>query len=103
MRSYRLHARDDDGDDCGAANNPHTWTGLRIASIFIILVTSLFGALFPVLARRQRLLRLVVPERAFKVAKYFGSGVIVSSSLSRSVLASPLIILLRSRRPLSTF
>lgn len=102
MRSYRLHARDD-GDDCGAANNPHTWTGLRIASIFIILVTSLFGALFPVLARRQRLLRLVVPERAFKVAKYFGSGVIVSRPRSRFVSAASLTVFFRLRQPSSTF
>lgn len=102
MRSYRLHARDD-ADNCGAANNPHTWTGLRIASIFIILVTSLFGALFPVLARRQRLLRLVVPERAFKVAKYFGSGVIVGRARCFSIITVSLSALSRSRQPSSTF
>lgn len=80
---HRLHARADT-DECGAVDHPHTWTGLRIASIFIILATSMFGALFPVLARRQRLLKLLIPERAFKVAKYFGSGVIVR--LGRSTL-----------------
>ncbi|KAH9931969.1 Zinc/iron permease [Fomitopsis serialis] len=79
MRAHRLYARDG-RDDCNSVNNSDAYTDLRIASIFIILATSLFGALFPVLARRHRVLGVVIPETAFKVAKYFGSGVIIATA-----------------------
>ncbi|KAH9840291.1 ZIP zinc/iron transport family [Rhodofomes roseus] len=79
MRAHRLQARDD-GVDCTSGTGAHSYTGLRIASVFIILATSLFGALFPVLARRHRILGLYIPETAFKVAKYFGSGVIIATA-----------------------
>ncbi|KAH6916036.1 zinc-regulated transporter 2 [Coprinopsis sp. MPI-PUGE-AT-0042] len=51
--------------------------GLRIASIFVILVTSTAGALFPILARRATWLK--VPKSVFDFAKYFGSGVIIAT------------------------
>ncbi|KAL6716720.1 low-affinity Zn(2+) transporter zrt2 [Lecanora helva] len=53
-------------------------TGLRISSIFVILAGSLFGAAFPVYAGRHRGLK--VPEWAFFMAKYFGSGVIIATA-----------------------
>lgn len=75
--------------------------GLRVASIFIILIGSTFGALFPVVAKRSTWLH--VPKSIFEYvlflvfffkfrslmdfcligsfAKYFGSGVIVSATL----------------------
>ncbi|KDR76830.1 hypothetical protein GALMADRAFT_139699 [Galerina marginata CBS 339.88] len=57
-----------------------TPTGLRIASVFIIALGSLMGALFPVLAARSKWLH--VPPAVFDFAKYFGSGVIVCPILS---------------------
>ena len=71
-----LLARDDDSDvNCGEGGGDTGSTGLRIASVFIILTGSMFGALFPVLSRRVKY--LTVPKRVFDFAKYFGSGVIV--------------------------
>lgn len=52
--------------------------GLRISSIFVILVGSALGAVFPVYASRHR--GTGVPEWAFFIAKYFGSGVIVATA-----------------------
>ncbi|KAJ4357562.1 low-affinity Zn(2+) transporter zrt2 [Didymosphaeria variabile] len=52
--------------------------GIRISSIFVILIGSLFGAVFPVFARRNR--QLGVPESLFFIAKYFGSGVIIATA-----------------------
>jgi hypothetical protein len=51
-------------DGCSEGGGAFTYTGLRIASIFIIMATSMFGALFPVLARRSKWLR--VPTGVFK-------------------------------------
>ncbi|KIY69507.1 ZIP-like iron-zinc transporter [Cylindrobasidium torrendii FP15055 ss-10] len=65
--------------NCGSGGGADTYFGLRVASIFIILVGSTAGALFPVLARRTRWLH--VPKPVFDFAKYFGSGVIIATSL----------------------
>ncbi|CCM04165.1 uncharacterized protein FIBRA_06327 [Fibroporia radiculosa] len=67
-------------NDCGSGGGAQTYTGLRIASIFIILGTSMFGALFPVVARRVPWLRVHIPSTMFLIAKYFGSGVIVATA-----------------------
>jgi len=53
--------------------------GLRIASIFIILIGSLFGAGFPVLAARYHTI-IKVPHAMFEFAKWFGSGVIIATA-----------------------
>ncbi|EJD07290.1 ZIP zinc/iron transport family [Fomitiporia mediterranea MF3/22] len=67
-------------DECsGNPDNADTFLHLRIASIFIILVCSSLGTLFPVIARRSRL-RNVIPKSAFDFAKYFGSGVIIATA-----------------------
>lgn len=62
---------------CGAVQNEHTYTGLRIASIFVILAGSSFGALFPVIAKRSPFFKL--PKTVYEFAKYFGSGVIIAT------------------------
>lgn len=85
MRNYRYQQllRRADGDDalnCGSGGGADTFFGLRVASIFIVLVGSMSGALFPVLARRTKWLN--VPHAVFDFAKYFGSGVIVSIVLA---------------------
>ncbi|KAI0369853.1 ZIP zinc/iron transport family [Pilatotrama ljubarskyi] len=82
MRHAHILARDDDDDvNCGSGGGDTRFTGLRIASVFVILATSLFGALFPVLARRNAWLRVRVPTKVFDTAKYFGSGVIIATAL----------------------
>lgn len=64
--------------ECGAVQNEHTYTGLRVASIFVILAGSSFGALFPVVAKRSPFFR--VPKTVYEFAKYFGSGVIIATA-----------------------
>ena len=57
-----------DGDEelnCGSGGGADTYFGLRIASIFIILIGSTFGATFPVIARRSRL-KNVIPGSVFE-------------------------------------
>lgn len=63
---------------CNPDNDYDGRTGLRISAIFVILVGSLFGAAFPVYAGRHR--GVGVPEWAFFIAKYFGSGVIIATA-----------------------
>ncbi|PBK72519.1 ZIP zinc/iron transport family [Armillaria solidipes] len=69
---------DDDAPNCGSGGGADTFFGLRVASIFIILVGSTFGALFPVLAKNSSWLH--VPKFVFDFAKYFGSGVIIATA-----------------------
>ncbi|KAF5136492.1 Zinc-regulated transporter 2 [Metarhizium anisopliae] len=52
--------------------------GLRIASIFIILVASLVGALTPILLARQT--KMHVPKFTFFICKYVGTGVIIGTA-----------------------
>ncbi|CAK4033442.1 Zinc-regulated transporter 2 [Lecanosticta acicola] len=67
-----------DSTRCASGNEFDGRMGLRISSIFVILVGSALGALFPVYAARHR--GVGVPEWAFFAAKYFGSGVILATS-----------------------
>ncbi|KAF9037712.1 ZIP-like iron-zinc transporter [Panaeolus papilionaceus] len=81
--SHHHHHHDDDnllGEilNCGNGGGSDIHLNLRIASIFIILVGSTSGALFPVLARRTSWLH--VPRGVFDFAKYFGSGVIIATA-----------------------
>jgi len=46
-------------DPCGPT--PIGKLGLRIGAIFIIMVTSMFGTLFPILSKRNSTLRRIVP------------------------------------------
>lgn len=73
-------ARDEDAPPpaCDTGNEYDGRMGLRISSIFVILVGSLFGAVFPVLARR--LGGSGIPSWAFFIAKFFGSGVIIATA-----------------------
>ncbi|KAL8846265.1 MAG: hypothetical protein Q9221_008638 [Calogaya cf. arnoldii] len=63
---------------CDAGNEFNGRTGVRVSAIFVILMGSLFGALFPVYAARHK--GVGVPAWAFFVAKYFGSGVIIATA-----------------------
>ncbi|KAI0004759.1 ZIP zinc/iron transport family [Xylariaceae sp. FL0662B] len=64
--------------DCDTGNEYDGRIGLRISSIFVILVGSLLGALLPILLARGSKMR--VNGNAFFVAKYFGSGVIIGTA-----------------------
>ncbi|KAG1780921.1 ZIP-like iron-zinc transporter [Suillus placidus] len=64
--------------NCGSGGGATTYAQLRIASIFIVLIGSTSGALFPVLAKRTKWLH--VPKAVFDFAKYFGSGVIIATA-----------------------
>ncbi|KAF8586344.1 ZIP zinc/iron transport family [Ramaria rubella] len=65
-------------DSCGSVTNEVDFFGLRVASLFIIMATSLMGSLFPVLSRRTKL--FTVPPLLYDFAKYFGSGVIIATA-----------------------
>lgn len=52
--------------------------GGRIASIFVIFVTSMFATLVPVLLKKSKNVR--IPEYCYVTAKNFGTGVIVSTA-----------------------
>lgn len=68
-----------EGDACESGNEFDGRLGLRISSIFVILVGSTFGALFPVFARRFGG-QGGIPGWTFFIAKYFGSGVIIATA-----------------------
>lgn len=51
--------------------------GARVSSIFVILVTSTFVTLFPVLATRTK---IKIPLYVYLFARYFGAGVIVATA-----------------------
>ncbi|KAL8371180.1 hypothetical protein RB595_001159 [Gaeumannomyces hyphopodioides] len=65
---------------CQADEVDNEWTQLRIASIFIILIGSLLGALFPIWLSRSRSSGVGFFKLAFFISKYFGAGVIVSTA-----------------------
>jgi zinc transporter 1/2/3 len=62
---------------CPSSNEYNGRMGLRISAIFVILVGSTLGAVFPVFARRNH---MGIPDWAFFIAKYFGSGVIIATA-----------------------
>ncbi|KAJ6546052.1 ZIP-like iron-zinc transporter [Mycena vulgaris] len=64
--------------ECGHLQNPDTYFGLRVASVFVILACATTGTLFPVLAKKSTWLH--VPKSVFEFAKYFGSGVIIATA-----------------------
>ncbi|KAA8899519.1 putative membrane zinc transporter [Sphaerosporella brunnea] len=63
---------------CLTGNDFNGNIGLRISAVFVILVTSSFGTLFPLIARRVPSVK--VPEVVFFLCKFFGSGVIVATA-----------------------
>ncbi|KAF3939354.1 hypothetical protein ABW19_dt0206335 [Dactylella cylindrospora] len=63
---------------CDENTNSHELLGLRISAIFVILVGSLLGAVFPIIANHYPGIR--GQKRIFFIVKYFGSGVIVATA-----------------------
>ncbi|ODV58442.1 low-affinity Zn(2+) transporter ZRT2, partial [Ascoidea rubescens DSM 1968] len=65
--------------ECESGNDYNDqFMGIRISSIFVILVTSTFAALFPVLSSRYSFIKL--PSWCFFICKYFGTGVILATT-----------------------
>lgn len=54
--------------NCGSGGGDDSFFGLRVAAIFIILVGSTAGALFPVLAKRSSWLH--VPKGVFECVAF---------------------------------
>ncbi|KAE8351630.1 Zinc/iron permease [Aspergillus coremiiformis] len=78
---HTLLARDEDGGPAPACDTGNAYDGrlgLRISSIFVIMIGSMFGAVFPVIAGQFR--RSKYLDWAFFVAKFFGSGVIIATA-----------------------
>ncbi|KAH9006712.1 ZIP-like iron-zinc transporter [Lactarius deliciosus] len=73
--------------NCGSGGGATTYTGLRIASVFVIWVCSTLGSTFPIIAHRSSFVSL--PHSVFEFAKYFGSGVIIATAFIH--LLSPAI------------
>jgi hypothetical protein len=92
--------------NCGSGGGDDRFFGLRVASVFIILIGSAFGAFFPIISARTKWLsippwlykygsfliyqrlHLIVPS----FAKFFGSGVIVSVIPQRSLSLSEAVL-----------
>ncbi|TGJ88388.1 hypothetical protein E0Z10_g294 [Xylaria hypoxylon] len=64
--------------DCDTGNEYDGRLGVRISSIFVILVGSLLGAVLPIILARST--NIKINGSAFFVAKYFGSGVIIGTA-----------------------
>ncbi|KAI1800023.1 ZIP zinc/iron transport family [Daldinia bambusicola] len=78
--------------DCDTGNEYDGRMGVRISSIFVILVGSLLGAVLPVVLARGS--KVNVNGTAFFIAKYFGSGVIIGTAFMH--LLSPAFEALKS-------
>ncbi|KAI2642497.1 ZIP zinc/iron transport family [Xylaria nigripes] len=63
---------------CDPGNGFDGRLGLRVSSIFVIMFGSLCGAVLPVVLARKS--KMKVNGTAFFIAKYFGSGVIISTA-----------------------
>ncbi|RHZ58897.1 hypothetical protein CDV55_103935 [Aspergillus turcosus] len=62
----------------GAGNDYNGNLPARISSVFVILITSTVVTFFPVVARRVQSLH--IPNLAYIIARYFGSGVILATA-----------------------
>lgn len=67
-----------DLQECSIDNSYDGRMGLRISSVFAILIGSAIGVFIPMIASRNTFIRM--PWYVFFVAKFFGSGVIISTA-----------------------
>lgn len=67
-----------DADNCNGDAVDLENKGLRIGAIFIIMASSLFGALAPVILARQN--KVPVPRFTFFICKFIGTGVIIATA-----------------------
>jgi hypothetical protein len=57
------------GDHCDDTR-PIDRVGFRVSALFVILLTSLIGTLFPIITKRVKYLRKRVPGVVFEFGKY---------------------------------
>lgn len=69
---------DDAPPNCNGEAVELSRRGLRIGAIFIILASSLFGSVLPVVLARQK--RFHIPKFTFFICKYVGTGVIIATA-----------------------
>lgn len=69
--------RRDDDASCGT-NEYNGMLGARISSVFVVLATSTFGAVMPLLSSKYSFFRM--PNWVFFICKFFGSGVIIATA-----------------------
>lgn len=65
-------------ETCPVDNDFDGRIGLRVSAIFVIMVSSAIGVFFPVISSRNTFLKM--PSWCFFAAKFFGSGVIISTA-----------------------
>ena len=65
---------------CGTPTNAHPdrYRDVRIAAVFVILVSSGIGAYLPIVTGKVR--RFSIPPLAVDAMKFFGSGVVISTA-----------------------
>ncbi|RSL72348.1 hypothetical protein CEP54_000812 [Fusarium duplospermum] len=68
----------DAADNCNGEAVDLGRKGLRIGAIFIILASSLIGAMSPIILARQK--KIAVPKFAFFICKFIGTGVIIATA-----------------------
>lgn len=68
----------DEEEVCVGAKDEVDHMGTRIGALFVILVTSAIFTLFPIVTKRVP--RLTIPDFIYDFARYFGSGVIISTA-----------------------
>ncbi|KAF8493243.1 hypothetical protein F5888DRAFT_1927142 [Russula emetica] len=70
--------------NCGSGGGDTSFQGLRVASLFIIWTTGSFAAIFPVVARRSRVIHFspaILESVSFQNGQFFfGSGVIIATA-----------------------
>ncbi|KAM9919501.1 hypothetical protein OXX59_007898 [Metschnikowia pulcherrima] len=78
LATEHTHSHDSTTTDSHDHDDSNDLMGLRISSVFVILVASGIGAFFPILASRYSFVRM--PNWVFFFCKYFGSGVIIATA-----------------------
>ncbi|KAG7286565.1 hypothetical protein NEMBOFW57_008876 [Staphylotrichum longicolle] len=64
---------------CGSGQEPGEYDlGLHVAALFMVLAASIFGAGFPVVAKKVKWVK--VPAKTFFICKHFGTGVLVATA-----------------------
>ncbi|KAK4153088.1 Zinc/iron permease [Chaetomidium leptoderma] len=64
---------------CGGGQEPGEYDlGLHVAAVFMVLAASIFGAGFPVVAKKVKWVK--VPAKTFFICKHFGTGVLIATA-----------------------
>lgn len=64
--------------ECDLTKSEFEYMGLRISSVFVVFIASLLGVMLPLVASRVK--RINLPACVYFFARYFGSGVIISTA-----------------------